>query len=371
MSFDMLREAVERGMNTEHMGIPIGFPILGDEIMIRPSTGYLIGGYTGSGKTSFLDDAFIINPLEWLNSNPNSGIDIEIMYFSMERKTLHKLAKWVGRKMFLDKGVILGVNKLLGMVSPNKKINTEEWNYFLEYEEYINYLLSKITVIQGAQNPMGIKKAVDAWAEKNGKIVTPDPDNKPYERIYVPNNPNKFLLIIYDHVGITTKEKRDEIVYHQKKEIIDLLSADARRFRDFYGFSYCMVSQFNRDIANPIRIKNGSVEPMLEDFKDTAGTQEDADVVFGLFDAIRYQVAYPTGKDQLGYELSKFRFENGIKKYRSLHILKNTYGIEDIGIGLAFQPQVGHFKELPRAREITSMTYDQLNNNNYFLRASL
>jgi len=47
-----------------------------------------------------------------------------------------------------------------------------------------------------------------------------------------------------------------------------------RYARDFFGYSPVLVSQFNRDISNPIRIKNGDVEPQLEDFADSSSDAE-------------------------------------------------------------------------------------------------
>jgi hypothetical protein len=38
-------------------------------------------------------------------------------------------------------------------------------------------------------------------------------------------------------------------------------------------FYTSVVSQFNRSIANPMRIKAGDVEPQLEDFSDSSSTQ--------------------------------------------------------------------------------------------------
>ena len=39
------------------------------------------------------------------------------------------------------------------------------------------------------------------------------------------------------------------------------MSDELRYFRDFYGYSPAVVSQFNRDIYNPSRLKNGDFEP--------------------------------------------------------------------------------------------------------------
>jgi replicative DNA helicase len=122
------------------------------------------------------------------------------------------------------------------------------------------------------------------------------------------------------------------------------------------------VSQFNRDISSPIRLKAGDVEPMLEDFKDTGSTQEDADVVLSLFDPMRYKVADPAG-----YDLNRLRNDEKHKMYRSLKILKNSYGGDDIRIGLAMQPVVGMFREMPRFDQMTDIVYDSIRDNTFFL----
>lgn len=361
--FGDLRREVEDGMNGKNSGIPMGFERLNNHISIRKSMLYLIGGYTGSGKTSLVDDAFVLNPMDYVLRNQdttcNECIDMEVIYFSMERRRSFKLAKWISRKIFLDHAVILPVVKLMGWVSKDKRINRGDFELFEQYEAYIDALMTKITIIEHPQNPMGIKKFVDEYASLNGTFNKEDP----YNPIYTPNNPNKITIIIYDHIGLQKGEMRDKISYQKDKEIIDLSSSDARRFRDLYGFSPVKVSQLNRSIANPMRIKNGDVEPMLEDFKDTGNVAEDADIVLSLFDPFRYKVPDPSG-----YSLDKLKDSEGRKKYRSLKILKNSYGSDDIRIGLAFQPEVGHFKEMPKKNVIAEQDYRDILDDSYFLR---
>jgi hypothetical protein len=123
------------------------------------------------------------------------------------------------------------------------------------------------------------------------------------------------------------------------------------------------VSQFNRDIANPMRIKNGDVEPQLEDFADSSSTQNDADVVLALFDPMRYKVEDPSG-----YELDKLKDEYGAKYYRSLRLIKNSFGEDDVRIGLGFLGQIGMFKELPRRKDMTDSDYEAVVNKTYFLQ---
>lgn len=352
MSFEQLKNDVELGMSGRNNGIPMGFNRLNKHIGIRKSIYTLIGGNTGSGKTSFIDDAYVLNPFDWYISKANkTDVKLRIIYRSMERNRTYKLAKWISRKIFLDHAIIIPVPKLLGWT---EKMTKDEHDVFLMYEDYVGEMESVITIIDGPENPVGIAKELKAHAEANGEIVQLDK----YNKRYVPNNENEITLVIVDHIGLlkTTKDQPT------KKEAIDKMSDELRYARDFYGYSPVVVSQFNRSISNPMRQKNGDVEPQLEDFSESSSTQNDADVVMALFDPIRYKVADPSG-----YELEKLKDELGAKYFRSLRLIKNTFGSDDLRIGLAFLGSLGIFKELPRRQDMTDADYHAVVTKNYFL----
>ena len=85
MSFDTLKQEVEKGMSDINNGIPMGFNRLNRYIGIIPSMFFLVGGNTGSGKTSFIDDCFVLNPFDWYISKENkTDIKLKIIYRSME-----------------------------------------------------------------------------------------------------------------------------------------------------------------------------------------------------------------------------------------------------------------------------------------------
>lgn len=362
-----LDKEIEHGLNQEQ--ISMGFDRLNYHVGLRKATYYLIGGYTGSGKTSFLDDAFVLNPYDFVNSHKNTkGLKLKIFYFSMERRKNYKIAKWISRRIFLDTGKIITANKILGWVSNEFKLTFDEHDIVKSYKDYINFMLNDaITIIENPQNPMGIKKTIDTYAELNGKKEKIDAHNT----TYIPDNEKEHVIVIYDHIGLQKKETRkypngDIVRLSTPKEIIDQSSEDARKFRDVYGYTIVKVSQFNRDIANPTRIKNGDVEPMLEDFKSSGSTQEDAEIVFGLFDPMRYKVPDPSG-----YNLDKLRNDYGAKMYRSVKLLKNSYGSDDVRIGLAFQPAIGMFKEMPKIQDVTEKTYESIKDNSFFRQKEL
>jgi hypothetical protein len=352
MNFEHLKNEVEKGITGRNNGIPMGFNRLNRYVGIRKSMYYLVGGLTGSGKTSFIDDAFVLNPFDWYISNENkTDIKLKIIYRSMERSGTYKLAKWMSRKIFLDQGIIIPVPKLLGWTD---RMNKDEHDLFLMYEEYANRMKDVITVIDGPENPVGIAKELKAHAEANGEIIQIDKFNKKY----IPNDENELTIVVIDHIGLL-KLTKDQPT---KKQAIDKMSDELRYARDFFGYTPVVVSQFNRDISNPMRIKNGDVEPQLEDFADSSSTQNDADVVLALFDPLRYKVPDPSG-----YNLDKLKDSYGAKYFRSLRLIKNSYGEDDVRIGLGFLGQIGMFKELPRKNDMTDADYESVINKTYFL----
>jgi replicative DNA helicase len=222
------------------------------------------------------------------------------------------------------------------------------------YEDYMNHMDDVITIIDGPENAVGIAKELKAHALKNGRIEQVDEFNKRY----FPNNENEITIVVIDHIGLlkTTKDQPT------KKEAIDKMSDELRYARDFYGYTPVVVSQFNRSISNIARLKNGDVEPQLEDFAESSSTQNDADVVLALFDPLRYKVADPSG-----YDLEKLKDQFGAKYFRSLRLIKNSYGEDDVRIGLGFMGQIGMFKELPRRKDITDADYEAVLNKTFFL----
>ena len=351
MNFELLKDEIQAGLDGRNAGIPMGFNRLNRYIGIRKRIYTLVGGLTGSGKTSFVDDAYVLNPFDWFISQDNPKIKLKIIYRSMERSRTYKFAKWISRKIFYDYGIIIPVGKMLGWTD---KMTKDEHDIFLTYKEYMEKMEEVITIIDGPENPVGIAKELKEYALQNGRIEQLDKHNK----IYIPNDENVITIVIIDHIGLlkTTKD------LSTKKQVIDKMSDELRYARDFFGYSPVVVSQFNRDISNPIRIKNGDVEPQLEDFKESSQTQDDADVILALFDPMRYKVADPSG-----YDLNKLKDEFGAKYFRSVRLIKNSYGEDDIRIGLGFLGQVGMFKELPKRKDITDSDYQSVVNKTFFL----
>jgi len=353
--FNTLDSEVSKGLKGQNYGIPMGFDRLNQHIGIRKRLYFLIGGSTGCGKTTFVDDAFVLNPYDYIKSEEGkSSPKIRIIYRSMERSRVYKLAKWASRKIYIDTGVAIPVKKLLSW-NKDFKLTKDEHDLFLNCKDYLDEMEQYITIIDGPDNPISVAMQIKKHASEHGREEEIDK----YNKVYIPDDDNEITIVLIDTMNLLQLTR----LQPTKKAAIDKMSDELRHARDFYGYTIVVVTQFNRDIASSTRIKGESVEPILEDFKESGQTQDDADAVITLFDPVRYRV-----RDVSGYKLRELEDKDGHSRFRSLRLLKNTYGMDNLRLGLAFRGDVGIFKELPSKNSMTDEVYSEVATGRYFLK---
>lgn len=353
MSFELLRTEVEAGIAGKNSGIPMGFDRLNRFIGIRKRVMKLIFGPTGSGKSALLHSAYILNPFDWYYKNKPKDLKLKAILFSMERSKVYILAKWLSRKILIEQGIYIPIQKLLGWWKDDK-LTKDEHDLFLAYQWYIDELLEVVDIIEGPQNPTGIYKYVKKYAEANGEFHKTDE----FHTVYVPNHPNEIVIIGEDHLGLTKLESGMKT----KKEAIDKVSEYNQWFRDMCGYTPIPVSQLTRNLNNPMFQKMDSFEPTIDDIKESGRPGEDADVVISVFEPLRYRTTDP------GYDAEKFKdLKTGAKYFRSVKILKNSFGEDDIRVGMGFMGATGIFKELPKPKDMEGFDYNCLFTGQYFV----
>jgi hypothetical protein len=72
--------------------------------------------------------------------------------------------------------------------------------------------------------------------------------------------------------------------------------------------------------------------------------------------------------DPSGYDLDKLKDQYGAKYFRSVRLIKNSYGADDVRIGMAFLGEIGMFREMPRKKDITESDYTNITNKSFFLQ---
>jgi hypothetical protein len=342
MFSELLRDDIKKGIEGKNIGIPTGFKTTDSNTNgIQKSIYTLFGGLSGSGKTSYVDLAYVLNPYEWYLKNKNS-IDtrFRVIYRSMERNTKYKLAKWACLKIFNDYGIIIDVPTMLGWAGKKFNITPELEDIIFKVGKYFDNMFESgfIEILEGAENPTGIYNHLSKRMLECGTIIQPTE----FSKKYIPNDSNLITVIINDHIGKLKSEVNNGIRLVDKG-LLDKHSEYMGYARDFFGCSPVDISQFNRSIGSTDRMKIKTVSPEPDDFKGTSCGFENVDIALALFNPYKLKV-----NDFLGYDIPKFLTPTGENRFRSISILKNSYGADDIILGLNFLGENGNFREMPK-----------------------
>lgn len=334
-------DEIDEGMRGRYSGLETTIPRLSNFINgIQKKTYYAIGAQPKSGKTSLVDELFVLGPYI---KNPDASINW--LYFSPEIDLLEKMAKYAA--FFMDEkfGIYCDSNYIL---SRGKNVLAEEHRALVEdiYNNELKILFGNkeskglIHFIEDRLNPEGIRRYILDYAKTVGNFII-EPywkDDVKYEKIiaYEENNPDHYTIIIVDHVGLVPQERG-----FSKKENIDKLSAHMVWCRNICRFSPVLVSQFNRDLGKVERLKfsGDTLQPTLEDFKDTGSLGEDASMVIGLFNPS----AYTHLTKHLGYDLERVG-----KNYRSIHVLASRNTEANVSVSVVLEGKTGKLRELPK-----------------------
>lgn len=356
----LLWDEICNGVSGKNSGIPMGFNRLNKYLGLRKSIYTTIGASAGCGKTSLVDCAYVLNPYDWYIRNKHtSKVQFEVIYFSMERKKTYKLAKWLCMKIWKEENILMTTDELLswGNKLDSKKQEIAKFyidNYFKEMTES-----GIVKIIDGQQNPTGIYKYMKAHALKKGK----EEEISEFEHRYIPDNDNLITNVVHDHAGKTKNENIGG--KYDKKLSIDKASEYYCWARDYLGYSPIMINQFNRTSYQDIQFskkEGGDPDPTVEYWKDSGNVIEDCDVAISLFNPYKYSL-----EEYMGYTVSDFTDANGNNKFRGLKIIKNSYGTDNLRIGLGFLGEVSLFKELTKSQDISQKELNAVINNDFFL----
>jgi hypothetical protein len=369
--------------------IPNALEGVGDVYNLMPSRYTLISGATGAGKTSFADYEYILAPWSFLERKNDPEIYWEVNYFSLERKQLFKHAKWVSWMMYRDDNeMLMSAEQILGW--KNGPMNTAGYNLVRSYDDEMSGLLEHVLIQDGKVNPKVLSRIIKTRALALGDYFRSDDigvlyrDNPVYVKRFDDENlvedtktgPRKYVTIT--HKGETFQLYQDDHRYfmHKKKsfvffvidginllgskEIIDEISMELANARDRFGFSPVVVTQQNRAMGdiNRMKLHGNDLSPQLEDIFKSSQMGFDADLILGLFDPYRYK-AYDKDGKYGGYCINPIeghepstRTPGGINRFRSLHILKNTFGADSGRFGMKFLGECNHFETLPNPDDI-------------------
>lgn len=343
---------------------------------------FLLEDCTVTHNTALNDEMFVLNPYQWyIDHYDETDKKLRIIYRSMERSQTHKIAKWVCRRLWLKHNILVDVKTILGWNTGKKFIPRDIFDQVVDTRDYFEEMFDVVQIIDGAINPTGMYKQCRNISWNEGFLIKSDAENIRYYNYkypkgkvvktfskekykitkggtklyyeemklkdkakfipqyhveYFPNYENIVNVIIGDHNGKWRNEQGFD-----DKMTLDKASEYYGEIRDIYKWSPIAINQFNRNISDTTRRIKTDLSPEKQDFKGSGNMYEDADFVCAIFN--------PSESGLLEfkkYQIKGFTASSGFNRFRSFHILKNSFGIDNITTGLNFIGECGHFQEI-------------------------
>ena len=334
--FEQALDMLERGMLGEYKGIPINsMPAVSKMLCnLQRGTYYLVGGDTGSGKTTMVDQMFLFDPFTYINSEYNTNkYKLDILYFSYEITAVRKLIKFITKLLYNVTGKVYSLQHLLSMGDYHltKDVYEAAIGLFHVMEPFLDVLEVYETPFTATQFEYVIRRHLSL----TGKFYKVKETG---EETYVANDPSYYRFLILDHVGLASAMGVTNL-----KGVIDDYSTILVKYRNMVNLSPVVVAQYNRDLSKAQDDKPRP--PKLSDFKETGKTQDDCNVAFGIYDPARYRVP-----EFMQYPIAPAPGTNeGFgDMFRSLHNLKARDGETGWRKALVYHGALGHFIELPK-----------------------
>jgi hypothetical protein len=375
---DDLTAAFENGIKGRNKGLPTGIPKLNRAIH-GVQRGAIIGvaGSPKSGKSTLADSAFLINPYMHMLENPE--VDIDFFYWSLEMNKVDVRFRSISHFFARDYGItsvdipngktykgstimMMNSSYLLGKLEndDNEPIvpSEEHQRLFKEIlEKRINPMFGtyddkgkrvtegKVTIIEDKNdsNPTGVFNYLMNYAKKNGTFLyeeyeTTDGAGKKIikHRVsgYRPNNPDKYIIIITDHMRALKRERQ-----YTLKQNMDKMGEYQIILRNLCNFTFIDIIHLNRNISDITRIKfnNEFLFPNNDDIKDSGNIAEDCDYLLTMFDATddRYGI-----KKHFGMDIED------IINYRSIHLVSSRHSESPAHIQTRMYAGISRFEEL-------------------------
>jgi hypothetical protein len=346
----------EQGQRGENKGLSIGEGLKHlDKTLngIQKGRIYAIASAPKQGKSTLANFAFVINPYLYSVAN---NIDIQWLYLSYEIDRVSQEFDFAVYFLNHDfgithvmlenqtytqngltsntieispdylKGILLGDDNEIIKVKPRiltalKQVYKERIiPLFGEYNQYGQKIRSgKMEILTHKENPTGIYNFLIDYAKQNGSFITRNFNGKERLISYIPNNPQKYTIIIIDHMRKLIPERG-----YNMKQIVDKMSEYIVEIRDLCGFTFVPIIHTNRSITDPERLKAAKdmLYPTSEDLKDTGNLAEDCNYLITMFNPNdeRYKLQKHFGlpiRDSFGNRL--------YPNLRTLHLVESRH----------------------------------------------
>lgn len=326
----------------------------------------LVGGQSGSGKTSFVDTVLVLNPFaKMLHDDKPMPLWI---YNSLERHKESKLAKWAALMCWWGEHMI-DVPTMLNLPNKKRDLNSADFKALEKVADIMTELEKNVIFYEGPLTANQIYQNCLNAAKDRGKLITTENgihlngekvadfgeeyievkgtkrrvfkggsiDVVEGETVYIPDDKEEIVFTITDHIG-----KVGGPDGANTKKTIDVHANNQGFIRDTLKWCPIDISQFNRENQGTARNLKMDLDVKEADFKNSSTPYENADLVLGLINP------WKLGHTRYGdIKVKELVAPTGENRLRVLKIVKNSYGSDDMQMPLLFLGENGFVDDLP------------------------
>lgn len=312
---------------------------------------YLVSGASKGAKTQLSNYLFLYTPILYAYYHPDL-LRVKIFFFPLEETPEKITMRFMCHLLYIMSDMKIRISPLqLGSIDKDNVVDEEilnmlnsiEYRSILDfYEEHVHYITER--------NPTGLWKTVYRYAQEAGTIhrknivienkETGVRQEKEVFDYYEPKDPDEYVIIIYDHVGLTDQERG-----MTKKEAIDKLTEYCMVFRNNYNYTPVLLQQQNSDTISLEALRANRISPTLNGLADTKDTGKACSMMLGVVNP--YNFGIPKYHD---YDITRLQ---GYARF--LEIVLNREGESNGVIGLYFDGATNYFTPLPNAKDKVSL----------------
>jgi len=321
-------EPVKTGLAKPNAGIPMPMPKLTKYInYIERGKINAIGGKSTSGKTSLMDYLYFINLFKWWREqDPGARPPLKMFYFSMRSSPRIKMQKWFCLYMKLEFDTVIDIPTLNSGVGQLYSLSQDIQDEITAADEFFDELEEHMTLIGGAQTPSSIYNKVKHYMDDIGtrtedSYKLDEEHGGQYTMVYVDNT---------DKLGSESDGFQNMTSDGLKKKLGEYVE----EFKKVYNITTTLVV--------PSKVNNSrQVRDSEPSYKELGYFSDIVDV--GL---ITYNPFNENNNKYLGYPVEDMII-NAKNRFRTITVVRNSTGLENITVGGIFLGECGYFRESP------------------------
>jgi hypothetical protein len=328
-----ISEPFKQGLKKPSSGIPIPLEKLSKYInYLEKAEVISIGGRPNSGKTSLMDYVYFFSAFKWWRElQDNNRPPIKLFYFNMRYTQRIKMQKWLCLYMKVMHQTVIDIPTLNNNIGKLYDLTEEDQENVMGSMEFFNDLEEVLTMINGKQTPSSIISRIENYmnsighTDEDGRYELDSEHSGQNTIVYIDNI--EFLLSETDGFQNMTG---DGLKRKLAKEIDDL--------RKKYRVTFCIVV--------PSKTSNSRlVKDSEPSYKDLGYFNDISDV--GL---VTYDPYTENNNKYLNYPIEDLVIR-GKNRFRTITVVRNNFGANNITVGAFFIGECGFFAESPRPNE--------------------